>query len=68
MANARVARPVEFPEKCAMGLALGKQVEVDITIGAEIDGMAYYFANKEARATFMKDPEGNLAKARAYRK
>ncbi len=68
MANARVARPVEFPERCAMGLALGKEMESDSSIEAQIDGMAYLFADEGAKATFMKDPERNLAKARAYRR
>jgi YHS domain-containing protein len=61
-------RPVEFPGVCTMGRALGKEVESDGTISVQLDGMTYYFANKDAKATFMKDPEGNLAKARAYRR
>ena len=51
-----------------MGLALGKEVEADRSIEAQLDGMAYFFADKDAKATFMKDPQGNLAKARAYRR
>jgi YHS domain-containing protein len=68
MANATVARPVEFPNMCAMSLALGKEVKPHNSIYAQIDGMTYYFSNEDAKATFMKDPQGNLAKARAYRK
>jgi hypothetical protein len=29
-------------------------------------GKIYCFGNKDAKAAFMKDPEGNLAKAQAY--
>jgi YHS domain-containing protein len=51
-----------------MSLALGKEVKPHNSIYAQIDGMTYYFSNEDAKATFMKDPQGNLAKARAYRK
>jgi YHS domain-containing protein len=61
-------RPVEFPRICTMARALGKDVELDSSVSAQIDGMTYYFANRDAKAAFMKDPEGNLAKARAYRR
>jgi hypothetical protein len=53
---------------CAMGLALGKKVETDCTIYAQFDGAEYCFANEDAKVTFMKDRQGNLAKARAYYK
>lgn len=61
-----VPRPVEFPDLCAMSLALGKEVKTDSSIRTQIDGMTYSFSNEDAKATFMKDPQGNLAKARAY--
>jgi YHS domain-containing protein len=61
-------RPVEFPRMCTMARALGKEVELDSSISVQIDGMTYYFASEDAKANFMKDPEGNLAKARAYRR
>jgi YHS domain-containing protein len=64
MANARVVRPKEFGHMCAMGLALGKEVQTDCTIYTQIDGAEYCFGNEDAKATFMKDPQGNLAKAR----
>jgi hypothetical protein len=68
MANATVARPKEYGNVCAMSLALGKEVQTDCTIYAQIDGAEYCFGNEDAKATFMKDPQGNLAKARAYQK
>jgi YHS domain-containing protein len=49
-----------------MGLALGKDVATDCSINAAIGGRTYCFGSKEAMADFMKDPEGNLAKAQAY--
>jgi len=61
-------RPVEFPGVCTMGRALGKDVGSDSSIYLQINGMTYFFANEDAKATFMKDPEGNLAKAQAYRR
>ena len=65
LAGAETSRPVEFPNLCAMSLALGKEVKTDSSIRAQIDGMTYSFSNEDAKATFMKDPQGNLAKARA---
>jgi YHS domain-containing protein len=67
MANAAVFRPVEFPNLCAMSLAIGKEVKPS-SISTQIDGMTYYFSNEDAKATFMKDPQGNLAKARAFKR
>jgi YHS domain-containing protein len=66
MANATVVRPKEHGHMCAMSLPLGKEVETDGSINAQIDGMTYCFANEDAKATFMKDPQGNLTKARAF--
>ena len=68
MANARVIRPKEFGNMYAMGLALGQKVETDCAIYTQIDGAEYCFGNEDVKATFMKDPQGNLAKARAYQK
>jgi hypothetical protein len=58
--------PKEFGYSCAMGLALGDRVQTDGTIRAQFDGSELCFRSKFAKAAFMKDPEGNLAKARAY--
>jgi YHS domain-containing protein len=52
---------------CTMGLALGKDVAADCSINAQIQGKTYCFGSKEAMADFMKDTEGNLAKAQARR-
>jgi YHS domain-containing protein len=55
----------EFDNMCTQGLALGKKVETDCSVNAQIDGKTYCFGNEEAKAEFMKDPKGNLAKAKA---
>jgi YHS domain-containing protein len=65
-ANATVIRPVEFPGMCAMGLALGKKVKPNSSVSTQVDRMTYYFSDEAAKATFLQDPQGNLAKARAY--
>ena len=46
----------EFDNMCAEGLALGKDVKTDCTVSETIDG----------KTLFMKDPQGNLAKAQTY--
>jgi hypothetical protein len=61
-------RPREFDYTCAMSLALGNKMETAGTIRAQVDGSELCFRSEDARETFMKDPEGNLAKARAYRR
>jgi YHS domain-containing protein len=45
---------------------MGKDTPTDCSVNATVKGKTYYFGNEEAKATFMKDPEGNLAKAQAY--
>jgi YHS domain-containing protein len=68
MANAEVIRPVMYGNLCVMGLALGKEVETDCSVRAQIDGVTYYFETQASKTTFMKDPQGNLEKAQAYQK
>src|SRR5262245_54763194 len=38
----------------------------DCSVNAQIGGKTYCFGSDQAKADFMKDPEGNLAKAQAY--
>lgn len=66
MATAAMAVTGEYDNMCTMGLALGKDVQTDCSINATIQGKTYCFGNAEAKTIFMKDPEGNLAKAQAY--
>jgi YHS domain-containing protein len=62
------ASAAEFDDMCAMGLALNKDVQTDCSISGEIGGQTYCFGSEDAKTQFMKDPEGNLAKAEAYYK
>ena len=64
-----VPRALAVPhEHLAMGMAMGKEVKTDCSINAQIDGKTYCFGNEAAKTEFMKDPQGNLAKARANKK
>lgn len=65
-AAAAYAATGEFDDMCTMGLALGKDVQTDCSINETIDGKKYCFGNEDAKTIFMKDPQGNLAKAQAY--
>ena len=56
----------EFDNMCTQGLAMGKDVQTDCSVNATIKGKTYCFGNEDAKAAFMKDPEGNLAKAQTY--
>jgi hypothetical protein len=66
LATAAFAATGEYDNMCTMGLALGKEVKTDCSINATLQGKMYCFGNEEAKAIFMKDPAGNLAKAQAY--
>ena len=67
LATATMAAPKgEFGNMCAESLSLGKDTPTDCSVNATIKGKTYCFGNEKAKADFMKDPEGNLAKAQAY--
>lgn len=51
---------------CTEGLALGKDINTDCSINTVLNGKTYCFGSEQAKADFMKDPTGNLAKAQAY--
>ena len=53
----------EFGNYCAMGLIGGQKKLTDCSISEKIDGKTYCFGNAAAKAEFLKDPEGNIAKA-----
>lgn len=61
---AAAATTGEFDNMCAEGLALGKNIATDCSVNAVIDGKT--FGNEATKTLFMKDPQGNLAKAQAY--
>jgi YHS domain-containing protein len=56
----------EFDNMCTQGLATGKDVQTDCSVNTTIKGKTYCFGNEDAKEAFMKDPDGNLAKAQAY--
>ena len=65
LAGAAFAASGEFDGMCAQGLASGQKVKTDCSISGQVDGKTYCFGNEDAKTEFMKDPEGNLAKAKA---
>lgn len=66
-ASARVSAATAILDRAyGMSLALGKKVQTDCSIRTQIDGMTYYFETEDSKAAFIKDPQGNLAKARAH--
>jgi YHS domain-containing protein len=64
--TAAIAATGEYDNMCTMGLALGKKVDTDCSISGMIGGKTYCFGNQDAKTMFMKDPEGNRAKARSF--
>ena len=56
----------EFDNMCAEGLALQKDIKTDCSVNASVKGKTYCFGNEKAKTDFMKDPNGNLAKAQTY--
>ncbi len=63
-----LAAESEFGSDCAMGLAAKLHVATDCSIHwVSEDGKRYCFGTDAAKAEFLKDPEGNLEKARAFR-
>ena len=66
LATAALAVTGEFNNMCTEGLSLGKDVNTDCSIDAELQGKTYCFGSKEAMTEFMKNPTENLAKAQAY--
>ena len=66
LATAALALTGEYGNMCTMGLALGKDIQTDCSINAQLEGKTYCFGSKEARTEFMKNPKANLAKAQEY--
>ena len=66
LSTAALAVSGEYDNMCTMGLVMGKEVATDCSINADIGGKTYCFGSQEAKTEFMKDPEGNLAKAQTY--
>jgi YHS domain-containing protein len=66
LATAAMAATGEFGNMCTEGLALNKDVPTDCSVNTTIKGKTYCFGDEKAKAAFMKDPKGNLAKAQSY--
>ena len=64
MATSAMALTGEHGSMCTMGLALGKDIQTDCWINAQVQGKTYCFGSKEAMTQFMADPSGNLARLR----
>lgn len=63
--HAVATQDAEFGGSCAMGLAEGKRIKTDCKINWKApDGKTYCFGNADSKATFVKDPDANIAKAR----
>ena len=66
LSTAALAVTGEYGNKCAMGLAMGKDVQTDCSVNIQIQGKTYCFSSSSALTQFMADPSGNLTKAQAY--
>jgi YHS domain-containing protein len=57
----------EFGGQCAEGLATGRHVMTNCSVNwTDKDGKVYCFANAAAKDEFLKDPAGNLERARSF--
>jgi YHS domain-containing protein len=65
-AGAASATDGEFGGECAMGLALGQEIETDCSVNTVYNGRTYCFGNEVAREVFLKKPEEFLLKAQIF--
>jgi YHS domain-containing protein len=56
----------EFDNMCVEGLALGQDIRTNCSVNTVFKGKTYCFGNDQAKEVFLKNPEGNLAKAETY--
>jgi YHS domain-containing protein len=57
----------EFNDQCAMGLASGQSIKTDCSVNwTDEDGHIYCFSSENSKQAFLKDPEGNLKKAKDF--
>jgi hypothetical protein len=64
---AATAAEPEFGGQCTMSLAQGQSVPTDCSVKwTGPDEKTYCFGNEEAKKNFLKDPQGNLERAREY--
>lgn len=68
VATTAYAATGQFGNMCSWGLANHKDVATDCSVNTSIKGKTYCFSSQEAKANFMKNPSGNLAKAESFYK
>src|SRR5215475_3963634 len=57
----------EFDNFCTEGLASGQLAKTDCSVNwKDSDGHVYCFSSEDSKAAFLKDPSGNLQKAREF--
>jgi YHS domain-containing protein len=58
----------EFDDSCAMGLADGQTIKTDCSVHwiDPDDGKVYCFSSENSKSSFLKDPKGNIAKAKKF--
>jgi hypothetical protein len=57
----------EFDNMCTEGLASGQLAKTDCSVNwKDSDGRIYCFSSEDSKAAFLKDPSGNLQKAREF--
>jgi YHS domain-containing protein len=57
----------EFDNSCAMGFASGQVVKTDCSVNwTAPDGKVYCFSTAESKATFLKNPDENIQKAKEF--
>lgn len=55
----------QFGGFCALGVALGKKLDVDPTVWKIVDGKLYFNVNRDVQTKWNEDIPGNLVKAQA---
>jgi hypothetical protein len=67
LAFASPAGAAEFDNQCTMGLASGQIVKTDCSVNwADEDGHIYCFSSDASKQAFLKDPAGNIKKAKEF--
>jgi hypothetical protein len=57
----------EFDNQCTMGLASGQTVKTDCSVNwTDKDGHIYCFSSDSSKEAFLKDPDGNIKKAKEF--
>ena len=68
VATAAYAVTGQFDNMCSWGLANHKDVQTNCAVNATLKGKTYCFSSEDAKNQFMKNPGGNLEKAKSFYK